>query len=260
MKSKNIRATALIVFLITLSMLGSCASIPTEKMANYVKFNIVEADEPTPVVFFFQHSGGRSDSAGQWVKAFEKLGVSSVLIDSAGVRGMRDLLTVDYGSDLKPALELAKSNPQLDLSRYGLMGFSKGGTAALTSESSLDSDDPLPSFVFALYPGAIGNCPNKYRSAETAVHIFYGEKDGWGLYKNTIGACKRTAAKNNNTTYHTMGDVHHGFEGFGDAEYSCCGGVTYKVKGDSEAREKIRKLIDGIVKNTWVLSEDDDDD
>lgn len=242
----------LLFFFISLSALSSCATVSSEKMEAFVKVHVAESNEPTPVVFFFQHSGGSHNSARQWVQLFEKAGISSVLIDSAGLRGKRDLYSVHYGSDLKPALDVVLSDPRLDLSRYGLMGFSKGGTAALLSASSLAAEDSLPNFVFSLYPGDSGQCPNKHKSTDTDVHVFYGEKDGWGLYQNTIGACKRMASRRENTEFHSMGDVHHGFEGYGSGSFSCCG-TSFKIEGNTVARNKLSGIISEVIQEKWGI-------
>lgn len=245
------RALALLPALLLLAVSG-CASIPAEKMQQHITVKAAPADGPTPVVFFFQHSGGNHGSAGQWVEAFGRAGISSVLIDSAGVRGLPNLYSVQYDSDLKPALDAVRADPRLDLTRYGLMGFSKGGTAAMVSASSLDADDPRPDFVFALYPGELGRCPNNHKAEKTAVHIFYGERDEWGLHKGTIAACKGVAARRDNTLYHSMGDVHHGFDGFHSGSFACCGS-RFRYEGDEAAREKLKGLVAEAVERAWGL-------
>lgn len=109
-----------------------------------------------PVVFFLRGSNGTNTKARLWAEWYARYGIASVMIDSAGVRGMKRLFGIDYEADLAPAQEAVQSNPLLDFSRYAVMGFSRGGTAALDSGTFLLSAQPKPDFVFALYPGDSG--------------------------------------------------------------------------------------------------------
>lgn len=236
-------------FALILSLfLSACATIKPEKMKRYVSVQLAEGGR-TPVVFMFQHSGGKFGAGYRWVQWFKKRGVSTVLINSAGVRGLSELTTVDYGDDLVPALEVVSGNEYLDLKRYAVMGLSKGGTAALTSTARLDNTSPKPDFVFALYPGAVGICPNKHHSS-TQVHVFYGELDEWGRHKNTIGACKRMASRKKNAEIHLFPGVHHGYDGLSSGSFSCCGG-SWKYEGNSDATDKTREIIEKAIMQKW---------
>ena len=116
---------------------------------------------PYPVVFFLQGAGGGNHRANRWAQDFAVAGVASVAIDNAGLRGVSNIARVEASSiagDYAAALTAAQADPRLDVKRHAVMGFSKGGTAAMQSGPALSGDQPKPRLVAAFYPGVYGDC------------------------------------------------------------------------------------------------------
>lgn len=143
---------------------GCSTAIKPEIMNEYVIITPPKSLEPNqkhPVVIYFQGSGGRNSRAYFWSGWLDKCGIGSVMINSAEVRRLDSLSGKEYSRDIIPTLSILKKHPEIDLTRYALMGFSRGGTAALKAGAHI-KDSPKPDFVFSLYPGESSGCPNSH--------------------------------------------------------------------------------------------------
>ena len=86
-----------------------------------------------------QHgSGGFTANVDVWSRELNELGISTFAIDSLTGRGLRDLNPnqsmlgrTNYILDIYRALEILAKHPRVDPARIALMGFSRGGQAAL---------------------------------------------------------------------------------------------------------------------------------
>jgi dienelactone hydrolase len=231
-------------------IIGGCASISPDKMNDSLKYYSVDEKETKPVVFILPGSGGHLEYS--WASWFSSLGIASVLIDSARVRGKNQLFGVNYGGDLSPALEVASENPNINTNHYAVIGFSRGGTAALESGAYLKKNQPKPDFIFSLYPADEGVCPNSHDES-TKVLVFYGEKDSWGTYQGNRSACKRMARSHDNTTFYSFKDAKHGYDGTWNGEWSCCGGRIFENAHNKEALDKTRALIFEELNKKWKI-------
>ena len=240
----------LIILIVSTIFLSGCyGGMNVDKMKPYIQ--IVTPEETNsqqlningqyPIVFFFQGSGGGNARAWKWAFWFMDQGIASAIIDSMGARNRDNLYGAEYASDIKSAMAIAETDTRLDLSRYALMGFSRGGTMALKSKPYIDPVYHLPSFVFSLYPGWNGKCPNRYKE-ETNVHIFYGDLDDSGSYGGTRSVCKSMANRRKNTKFHLLKGAHHGYDGNSNITFRCCGRKFTKRTNDI-AIEETRKII-----------------
>ncbi len=208
-----------------------------------------------PVVLFLQGTGGGNINGELWTGWFNSLGVATVLIDNAKARGRNELWDVPSyteSRDITAALEILKDDARLDLNRYAIMGFSKGGTAAMESGDYLKTGQPRPQFVFSLYPGNNGQCPNPY-SEPVKVMVFYGDQDDWGTFQGNRDACKRMAQSRPNTSFHLLAGAHHGYDGMVNVNWSCCG-QAFVAKSSAKATEETRQIILEAIRPTWLES------
>jgi dienelactone hydrolase len=95
---------------------------------------------PFPAVVLVHGSGGVGSNADQWSREFNSIGIAAFLPDSFTGRGILDtradqsqLDHLGMMYDAYHALELLSRHPLIDPSRIAIMGFSKGGVAALRS-------------------------------------------------------------------------------------------------------------------------------
>ena len=152
---------------------------------------------------------------------------------------------------MAPALEVAKKNPALNLSQYAVMGFSRGGTAALESGTYLNKNIPKPDFIFALYPGDKSECPNSHEKG-TEVFVFYGELDDWGTYQGNRDACRNMASWKDNASFYMLDNAHHGYDGSWKGTWNCCG-ETFTSAPNKKAVEKTQQIILEAIQNKWNL-------
>lgn len=206
--------------LATFIISGCSTSIKPDKMNEYLVITPPKSLEPNqkyPVIIYFQGSGGRNSRAYSWSSWFSEYGIGSVVINSAGVRGLDSLNGKEYSRDIIPTLSIIKEHPEIDLTRYAIMGFSRGGTAALKAGAYI-KDTPKPDFIFSLYPGDSSGCPNSHID-KTQVHVFYGDLDKWGNHKGIRNSCEQMARRNDNTEFHLFEGVHHGYDGYTSGTY-----------------------------------------
>jgi len=249
-----------VLFSFVLAILfAGCAggSIKPEVMAKHMRVLTPKIDnQKVPVVFFFQGSGGTNNSANRWSTFFFKHGVASIMIDNAKVRGYKKLYGANYEADLSSALAVLSMDPNnnLDLTRYAVMGFSRGGTMAMKSDYFLKEGQPKPDLIFALYPGDTKGCPNSHGD-KTDVHIFYGELDDWGGYKGIRNTCKGTASYDDKVSFHLLKDAHHSYDGRDYEKWTCCGGRTFTSEPNYEALYETKKIIKEAMVMKWNVKE-----
>jgi len=236
---------------------ASAQVVSAERLRPFVEVVMPEDATPAttrlPVVLFLQATGGGNINGELWTGWFNSLGIATVLIDNAKARGRNDLWDVPSyteSRDIAAALELLRDDTRIDLNRYALMGFSKGGTAAMESGDYLSAGQPLPQFVFSLYPGNNGQCPNPY-SEPVKVMVFYGDKDDWGTFQGNRDACQRMAESKTNTSFHLLAGAHHGYDGMVDVNWSCCG-QAFVSKASAKATEETRRIILEAIREPWL--------
>ena len=239
-----------VVVLAVSLFLTACMTIDPQQMQDHLTIVNADDDKKTPVVYFFQASNGNNRHAAKWTLWFAEHGVSAVWINSASVRGIQRLFGKNYGGDLAPALRVAANNANLDLTRYALMGFSRGGTAALESESFLDEDQPKPDLIFSLYPADKGKCPNSYDD-ETKVTVFYGELDDWGTHQGNRNACRRMAERHDNASFYQLANAHHAYDGNKNEQWKCCGNRTFTSASNPAALAETKRIILAQMQEAW---------
>src|SRR5258708_21633579 len=91
-----------------------------------------------PVVVMIHGSGGVAGVSEAWVRQFNAMGISTFMLDGFSGRGLTSTSTdqallgrLNFIVDIFHALEILAKHPGVDPDRIVLMGFSRGGQAAL---------------------------------------------------------------------------------------------------------------------------------
>src|ERR1700677_3940987 len=91
-----------------------------------------------PVVVLQHGSGGVGANIEMWEREFNALGVSTFTLDGLTGRGLTQVITdqallgrLNFILDIYRALDVLAKHPRVDSRRIALMGFSRGGHAAL---------------------------------------------------------------------------------------------------------------------------------
>ena len=162
------------------------------------EFRIAQGNGRLPVVVLMHGSSGVGASMEPWVHQFNSMGISTFVIDGFSGRGLTAvgpnqalLGRLNFIVDIYRSLEILAKHPRVDPDRIVLMGFSRGGQAALYA--SLDRFNKLWNKSGAQFAGYIPfypDCSTSYASdtevAARPIRIFHGTPDDY----NPVASCK----------------------------------------------------------------------
>jgi dienelactone hydrolase len=151
-----------------------------------------------PLVILLHGSGGISGPVIDWEGEFNSMGVATFVIDSFTARGI--VSTVNNQAqlgrltmivDAYRALDLLAKHARIDPARIALMGFSRGGQAALyASVRRFQRMHGSAGQEFAAYIPFYPDCTTTYQSdieiTDRPVRIFHGALDNY----NPVAPCK----------------------------------------------------------------------
>jgi dienelactone hydrolase len=167
------------------------------------EFRIAQGSGRLPVVVLMHGSSGVGASIEPWVHQFNSMGISTFVIDGFSGRGLTAvgpnqalLGRLNFIVDIYRSLEILAKHPRVDPDRIVLMGFSRGGQAALYA--SLDRFNKLwnkSGVQFAGYIPFYPDCSTTYATdievAARPIRIFHGTPDDY----NPVATCKAYVAR-----------------------------------------------------------------
>jgi dienelactone hydrolase len=151
-----------------------------------------------PVVVMMHGSGGVVSNVDDWSNELLSAGISTFVIDGFTGRGIVQTNTnqaslgrLNFIIDIYRSLEILSQHPRVDPSRIVLMGFSRGGQAALyASLSRFHKMWNRSGIDFAAYLPFYPDCMTSYIGdtdlVDRPIHVFQGTPDDY----NPIAACK----------------------------------------------------------------------
>jgi dienelactone hydrolase len=149
-------------------------------------------------VILVHGSGGVSGYVDDWAQFLNSLGVATFVFDSFTPRGIintnndqEQLGRLAMIVDAYRALQLLAKHPRVDPQRIALMGFSRGGQAALyASVKRFQRMHGPPGAAYAAYIAFYPPCNTTFLQgdviAEKPVRIFHGTADNYG----PVGPCR----------------------------------------------------------------------
>lgn len=188
------------------------------------EFRIAQGSGRLPVVVLVHGSSGVGATMEAWVRNFNAMGISTFVIDGMTGRGLtvvgpnQALLgRLNLIVDVYRALGILAKHPRVDPDRIALMGFSRGGQAALYA--SLDRFDGLwnrSGLRFAAYIAFYPDCSTTYIGdtdvADKPIRIFHGTPDDY----NPVASCKAYVARlleaGRDVVLTEYPDSEHGFD------------------------------------------------
>lgn len=156
-----------------------------------------------PLVILIHGSGGIGANIGMWVDQFNAMGISTFVLDGFTGRGLTGTNTnqallgrLNFVADIYSALEVLAKHPRIDPQRIALMGFSRGGQAALyASLKRFHSMWNKSGTDFAVYIPFYPDCATTYQDdtalSPSPIHVFGGTVDDY----NPIAKCKSYAER-----------------------------------------------------------------
>src|SRR6476469_8458038 len=162
------------------------------------EFRIAQGSGRLPVVVLMHGSSGVGATMEAWVHQFNQMGISTFVIDGFSGRGLTAvgpnqalLGRLNFIVDIYRSLAILAKHPRVDPERIVLMGFSRGGQAALYA--SLDRFNRLwnkSGVQFAGYIPFYPDCSTTYLTdtevAARPIRIFHGTPDDY----NPVASCK----------------------------------------------------------------------
>jgi dienelactone hydrolase len=167
------------------------------------ELRIAQGTGRLPVVVLMHGSSGVGSSIEPWVHQFNTMGISTFVIDGFSGRGLTAvgpnqalLGRLNLILDIYRALDILAKHPRVDPDRIVLMGFSRGGQAALYA--SLERFNKLwnkSGARFAAYIPFYPDCSTTYATdtevAARPIRIFHGTPDDY----NPVASCKAYVAR-----------------------------------------------------------------
>jgi dienelactone hydrolase len=162
------------------------------------QLRIAQGSGRLPVVVLQHGSGGMGANIELWTKEFNAMGISTFALDGFTGRGLTEVSTnqallgrLNFILDIYRALDVLARHPRVDPQRVVLMGFSRGGQAALyASLKRFHQMWNKSGIEFAGYNAFYPDCATTFLSdtmvADRPIRIFGGTPDDY----NPIGRCK----------------------------------------------------------------------
>jgi dienelactone hydrolase len=167
------------------------------------ELRIAQGTGRLPVVVLMHGSSGVGSSIEPWVHQFNAMGISTFVIDGFSGRGLTAvgpnqalLGRLNLILDIYRSLDILAKHPRVDPDRMVLMGFSRGGQAALYA--SLERFNKLwnnSGAQFSAYIPFYPDCSTTYATdtdvAARPIRIFHGTPDDY----NPVASCKAYVAR-----------------------------------------------------------------
>ncbi len=177
-----------------------------------------------PVVLLVHGSGGLGANIHYWVAELNKIGVATFAMDSFTGRGVKNTITDQslvsnfaMVIDAYRALETLAKHPAIDPDRIVVMGFSKGGMAALYSSLSRFQDKYLDKSVkFAAHIPFYASCNAQYiddtKIGKVPLRFFHGTADDYTLMSQCKDYVARLKAAGVDVSLSELAGAHHAFD------------------------------------------------
>ena len=156
-----------------------------------------------PVVILQHGSGGMAANIDMWSRELNAIGVSTLALDGFTGRGLTSVNTnqallgrLNFVLDIYRALDVLAKHPRVDSQRIALMGFSRGGQAALYASVKRfqkmwnRSGIELAAYI-PFYPDCATTFVADTEVAGRPIRIFGGMQDDY----NPIALCKAYVAR-----------------------------------------------------------------
>jgi dienelactone hydrolase len=188
------------------------------------EFRVAQGSGKLPVVVLMHGSSGVGSGMEAWVHHFNAMGISTFVIDGFSGRGLTAvgpnqalLGRLNFIVDIYRSLEILAKHPRVDPDRIALMGFSRGGQAALYA--SLERFHKLwnkSGVQFAGYIPFYPDCSTTYATdtevASRPIRIYHGTPDDYNPVASCNAYLARLQAAKRDVVLTEYPDSPHGFD------------------------------------------------
>jgi dienelactone hydrolase len=176
-----------------------------------------------PLVMIVPGSLGVAPSHVAHAETLTRAGFASFVLDSFGARGVTSTVAnqtqfsfAASAYDVLAAWKVLADLPEIDGSRIGAQGHSRGGSAVLTSAARRFADAVAGpgsgvSGVLAAYPWS-GHQFRDPGVGTTAIRVLMGDADEWCSPMQVQGHCQAIRLTGGNVTMRLVAGAHHSFD------------------------------------------------
>ena len=181
-----------------------------------------KADGNVPVMVIMHGSGGKSDiGTGEWSRYFLSMGIATLEVDSFGPRGITataaDQSQLSYAAstvDALMALQAVAKLPGVDVSKVGVIGFSRGGQASTNSgyvrvRSAVLKESKL---AFALHIALYGGCSMFGTPDKTPILFLMGDDDDYVAPATCSRFVDAMRSRGASIAFEVYPNTKHGFD------------------------------------------------
>lgn len=175
-----------------------------------------------PAVVLLHGSGGVNGGHELWARQLNEIGVASLLVDSFTGRGLTSTSTnqallgrLNMILDAYRASDMLAAHPRIDPARIAVMGFSRGGQAALYSSMKRFQQMWNPKAAFALHIPLYASCTTTFvgdTDVTAPIRQHHGQADDYV----TVGPCRpyfeRLRAAGHDAQLIEYSDAHHSYD------------------------------------------------
>lgn len=176
-----------------------------------------------PVVMLVHGSGGLNAGLDAWIRLFNAKGISAFALDGFSGRGLYSvnadqtrLGRLNMILDAYRALDILGRHPQVDSRRIVLMGFSRGGQAALyAAMRRFHASWNASGLPFAGYIAFYPDCSTRYlgdTGLAGPVRIHHGEADDYDPLAPAAAYAMRLREAGCDVRLTTYAGAHHAFD------------------------------------------------
>ncbi len=181
-------------------------------------------DGRLPLVVLMHGSSGVGANVPHWQREFNAKGIATFTIDGLTGRGLTrvgdnqaTLGRLNYILDIYRSLEVLANHPRIDPEKVVMMGFSRGGQAALYA--SLDRFRALwnrSGIDFAAYVAFYPDCAITFREddrvSDKPIRIFHGAADDYNPLASCQAYAERLRTAGADVAITDYAEAHHGFD------------------------------------------------
>ncbi|TCA57258.1 hypothetical protein E0H71_03955 [Rhizobium leguminosarum bv. viciae] len=183
-------------------------------------------NEHLPAVILLHGSNGAANStpAVRWGEFLNRMGIATFRLDSFGGRGI-DQVETDQSRlsslaqfyDTYRAVDVLAAHPRIDPSRIAVMGFSRGGSAALYTslrrfQALHGSAKARIAAHLSFYPACNIHFVDELDIADAPVREFHGAADDTTLAVACLDYITRLNAAGKDAVMSEYPGAHHGFD------------------------------------------------